>query len=168
MTLAVADRVKQATATTGTGTLTLTTTDAQFQSFAAIGNGNQTYYTLLSGNGTDWETGLGTYTASGTTLSRDTVLSSSNSGSKISLTGTSTVYCDVPAALFNTVIADQTVTDLVFAGSSTTIFGGAAFVTTTSLPVAVGDTYEFSATLDGYIARVLGRIGDALAFELRA
>ena len=91
MALVFADRVKETTATTGTGTLTLAGAAAQYQSFAAVGDGNACDYCILSGNNTDWETGRGTYTASGTTLSRDVVYASSNAGSKISLTGTSAV-----------------------------------------------------------------------------
>ncbi|QLF88133.1 peptidase S74-like protein [Methylophilales phage Venkman EXVC282S] len=95
MALIVKDRVKETTTTTGTGTVTLAGASAGFQSFAAIGNGNTTYYAITSGN--DYEVGLGTYTASGTTLSRTTVLESSNSGSKITLSGTSDVFCTYPA-----------------------------------------------------------------------
>jgi len=95
MALIVKDRVKETTATTGTGTVTLAGASAGFQSFAAIGDGNTTYYAITSGN--DYEVGLGTYTASGTTLSRDTVLESSNSGSKITLADTSDVFCTYPA-----------------------------------------------------------------------
>jgi len=93
MALIVKDRVKETTTTTGTGTVTLAGASAGFQSFAAIGNGNTTYYAITSGD--DYEVGLGTYTAS--TLSRDTVLESSNSGSKITLSGTSEVFCTYPA-----------------------------------------------------------------------
>ncbi len=95
MALIVKDRVKETTTTTGTGTVTLAGASAGFQSFAAIGDGNTTYYAITSGN--DYEVGLGTYTASGTTLSRSTVLESSNSGSKITLSGTSDVFCTYPA-----------------------------------------------------------------------
>lgn len=95
MALIVKDRVKETTTTTGTGTVTLAGASAGFQSFAAIGDGNTTYYAITSGN--DYEVGLGTYTASGTTLSRDTVLESSNAGSKITLSGTSDVFCTYPA-----------------------------------------------------------------------
>ena len=95
MALIVKDRVKETTTTTGTGTVTLAGASAGFQSFAAIGNNNTTYYAITSGN--DYEVGLGTYTASGTTLSRDTVLESSNAGSKITLSGTSDVFCTYPA-----------------------------------------------------------------------
>ena len=95
MALVFKDRVKETTATTGTGTVTLAGASAGFQSFSVIGDANTTYYTLVSGN--NWEVGIGTYTASGTTLSRDTVLESSNAGSQITLAGTSDVFCTYPA-----------------------------------------------------------------------
>jgi|TARA_R100000935_G_scaffold58072_2_gene93766 hypothetical protein len=95
MALVFKDRVKQVTTTTGTGTVTLAGVSDGFQAFTVIGNTNTTYYTIVSGD--NWETGRGTYTLSGTTLSRDTVLESSNSGSKISLSGESEVFCTYPA-----------------------------------------------------------------------
>ena len=102
MALVFKDRVKETTTTTGTGTLTLSGASDGFQAFTAIGNANTTYYTLVSG--ANWEVGIGTYTLSGTTLSRDTVLSSSKSGSKISASGTSDVFCTYAAE--RVVIAD--------------------------------------------------------------
>jgi hypothetical protein len=66
MALVLANRVQETTTTTGTGTITLAGAVAGFQSFAVIGDGNTTYYTITSG--TAWEVGIGTYTASGTTL----------------------------------------------------------------------------------------------------
>jgi hypothetical protein len=95
MALVVADRVWETTSTSGTGTLTLSGALSGYQTFAVIGNGNTTYYTIT--NGTDWEVGIGTYTSSGTTLSRDTVLSSSLGGSKINVTPGSFVFVDYPA-----------------------------------------------------------------------
>ena len=80
MALTFADRVKETTATAGTGTLTLAGAMYGYQSFAAIGNANTTYYAIYDNSTGDWEVGIGTYTASGTTLSRDTILASSNSG----------------------------------------------------------------------------------------
>jgi hypothetical protein len=77
MPLVLADRVKETTTTTGTGTITLAGAATGFQSFSVIGNGNTTYYTISSAGSSEWEVGIGTYTASGTTLSRDTVLASS-------------------------------------------------------------------------------------------
>lgn len=77
MPLVLADRVKETTTTTGTGTITLDGAVTGFQSFSVIGNSNTTYYTISSTGSSEWEIGIGTYTASGTTLSRDTVLASS-------------------------------------------------------------------------------------------
>jgi len=98
MAFVLADRVKETTAVTGTGTATLLGAATGFQSFSAIGNGNTTYYTIAGQTGGEWEVGIGTYTSSGTTLSRDTVLASSNSGSLVNFSaGTKDVFCDYPA-----------------------------------------------------------------------
>lgn len=78
MALVIKDRVKESSTTTGTGAYTLNGAEAGFQSFAAIGDGNTTYYAAT--DGTDWEVGIGTYASSGTSLARTTILSSSNSG----------------------------------------------------------------------------------------
>jgi hypothetical protein len=77
MPLVVRDRVKETSITAGTGTLTLDGAVAGFQSFASIGNGNTTYYTIVDNIANTWEVGVGTYTSLGTTLSRDTVLANS-------------------------------------------------------------------------------------------
>jgi hypothetical protein len=98
MALVLADRVQDVTTTTGTGAVTLAgTPPTGFQSFgAAIGNGNTTYYTITGGS--QWEVGIGTYTAVGTTLSRDTVLSSSTGTSLINFSaGEKTVFVTYPS-----------------------------------------------------------------------
>jgi hypothetical protein len=98
MALVLADRVKETTTTTGTGTVTLAGAATGYQSFAAIGNGNSTYYTIAGQSGNEWEVGIGTYTSSGTTLSRTTVLASSNSGSLVSFSaGNKDVFVTYPA-----------------------------------------------------------------------
>lgn len=98
MAFVLADRVKETTTTTGTGTITLAGAQTGYQSFSAIGNGNTTYYTIALQGGSEWEVGIGTYTSSGTTLSRDTILASSNSGSAVNFSaGTKDVWCDYPA-----------------------------------------------------------------------
>jgi len=103
MALIVKDRVKEETSTTGTGTLTLAGASTGFSSFADIGDGNTTYYAISSSGSSEWEVGIGTYTASGTTLSRDTVLASSNSGSLVTLSaGTKDVFCTYPSQLTQT------------------------------------------------------------------
>jgi hypothetical protein len=89
MALVLKDRVKETSVTAGTGTLTLAGASAGFQSFSAIGNGNTTYYAIVDSAAGTWEVGIGTYTSSGTTLSRDTVLSSSNSGSLVTFSSNS-------------------------------------------------------------------------------
>lgn len=98
MAFVLADRVKDSTSSTGTGTITLDNAPpASFQSFAVIGNGNTTYYTITSD--TAWEVGIGTYTSVGTTLSRDTVLASSAGGTtKVNFpSGVKTVFVTLPA-----------------------------------------------------------------------
>jgi hypothetical protein len=96
MALVLKDRVKETTTSTGTGAVTLAGASTGFQAFSAVGDGNQTYYTIT--DGTDWEAGIGTYTSSGTTLSRDTVLASSNSGAKVDFqAGDKTVFSPLPA-----------------------------------------------------------------------
>jgi len=98
MALVVKDRVRETTTTTGTGTVTLAGAVTGFQSFSAIGNGNTTFYTIAGQGTSEWEVGIGTYTSSGTTLSRDTVLASSNSGSKTNFSaGTKDVFVTYPA-----------------------------------------------------------------------
>ena len=100
MAFVVKDRVKETTTTTGTGTVTLLGAATGFQSFSAIGNSNSTYYTIVAQTGTEWEVGVGTYTSSGTVLSRTTVLSSSNSGSLVNFSaGTKDVFVAYPAEL---------------------------------------------------------------------
>ena len=98
MALILADRVKETTTTTGTGTVTLAGAVTGYQSFTAIGDGNTTYYTIASQSNSEWEVGIGTYTSSGTTLSRTTVLSSSNAGSLVNFSsGTKDVFVTYPA-----------------------------------------------------------------------
>jgi hypothetical protein len=98
MALVLADRVNETSQTTGTGSLTLDGAVNNYQSFAVIGNGNTTYYTIAHQTANEWEVGIGTYTSSGTLLSRDTVLASSNGGSLVNLSvGTKSVFVVYPA-----------------------------------------------------------------------
>lgn len=98
MALVLADRVRETTTTAGTGTVTLAGAVTGFQSFSAVGNGNTTYYTIAGQGTSEWEVGIGTYTSSGTTLSRDSVLASSNSGSKVNFSaGTKDVFVTYPS-----------------------------------------------------------------------
>ena len=98
MALVLADRVKETAAAPGTGTVTLLGAATGFQSFSTIGNANTTYYTIADQSGGNWEVGIGTYTASGSTLTRDTVLSSSNAGALVNFSsGVQDVFVTYPA-----------------------------------------------------------------------
>lgn len=96
MALVLKDRVKETSTTTGTGTYTLAGAVTGFETFSEVGDGNTTYYCCT--DGTDFEVGIGTYTASGTTLARTTILQSSNSDNAVNWTaGTRTLFCTLPA-----------------------------------------------------------------------
>ncbi|WP_176096393.1 hypothetical protein [Burkholderia cepacia] len=106
MAFQLQDRVQETTTTTGTGALTLAGAMTGFRSFSSVcANADTFYYGLqaVTGAGTpsgNWEIGIGTYNASGNTLSRTTVLASSNGGSVVNLAaGTTQVWIDLPAAL---------------------------------------------------------------------
>lgn len=95
------DRVQETTVSTGTGTLTLLGAATNYQAFSVAGNGAVVPYTIIDSTNNVWETGTGTYTLSGTTLSRDTILANS-SGTTVALnlgSGTKTVILALPAEL---------------------------------------------------------------------
>ena len=99
MTLLLADRIQETTTTTGTGTLTLAGAVSGYRAFSVIGDANSCFYAIDDGAG-HWEVGQGTYTLSGTTLSRDKVFASSNSGGLVNFAaGTKNVWVDAPAIL---------------------------------------------------------------------
>ena len=90
------NRAKMGTATTGTGTITLGSAETGYQSFADAGVTNGQVVRYVIEDGSDWEIGSGTYTASGTTLSR-TVSESSNADAALNLTGSAVVYVSAAA-----------------------------------------------------------------------
>ena len=102
MALVLKDRVLESSTSSGTGSFTLSGAQTGYQAFTVIGNGNTTYYTIQGKNsdGTltgEWEVGVGTWSTGGT-LSRDTVLESSNSNAKVDFAiGLKDVFCDLPA-----------------------------------------------------------------------
>jgi hypothetical protein len=101
MALVLNDRVKETSTTTGTGTIDLDGAVTGFEGFVAgIATTNTTYYCIAHTTADEWEVGLGTVTDAGTdTLSRDTVISSSNSDGKVVFTaGTKDVFCTEPAS----------------------------------------------------------------------
>lgn len=140
MALVLPDRVKETATTAGTGTFTLAGAVAKFQSFSAVGNGNTTYYCIQHETENEFEVGLGTYTASGTTLSRDTILTSTNSNNAVNFSaGDKTVFVVVPG--------DKTIRK---DGS------GAANITSSDVTTALGFTPISSA--DGGNAATLDSI----------
>lgn len=99
MALVLKDRVRETCSAPGTGTVTLLGAVSGYSNFSSIGNGNTTYYCIADQIGGNWEVGIGTYTSSGTTLSRDTVISnSSGTTAKINFaSGIQDVFCTYPA-----------------------------------------------------------------------
>ena len=101
MALVINDRVKETSTTTGTGTLDLAGAVQDFEGFVAgIGTGNTTYYSIVNAGTGEFEVGIGTVTDAATdTLSRDTILSSSNGDAAVNFTaGSKDVFCTQPAS----------------------------------------------------------------------
>ena len=98
MSLVLQDRVRETTAVTGTGSATLLGAVTGYQAFSVIGNTNTCYYVIADQSGPNWEVGIGTYSTTGPTLARTTVLASSNAGSLVNFTsGTKDVFVTQPS-----------------------------------------------------------------------
>ena len=120
MALVINDRVKETSTTTGTGTIDLAGAETGYESFVAgIGTTNTTYYAIELNSAGEWEVGIGTVTdATPDTLSRDTIISSSNSDSAVNFSaGTKNVFCTLPAK--RTVSPVMTATGFVVTHAST-------------------------------------------------
>jgi len=120
MAFALNDRVKETSTTTGTGTFDLAGAETGFESFVSgVGDGNQTYYAISNDGTNEFEVGIGTVTdATPDTLSRDTIISSSNSDALVDFSaGTKTVFCTLPAS--RTPSAGMTATTFVVTHNST-------------------------------------------------
>ena len=98
MALVLADRVQQTGTANTTVSFTLSGSVTGFQSFAVVGNTNTTYYSAFDASG-NWEVGVGTYSTTGPTLTRTTVISSSNSGSAVTFSGTVNIFITQPSEL---------------------------------------------------------------------
>lgn len=140
MPLVIADRVQETTTTTGTGTITLAGAVSGFQSFSAVGNGNTTYYTIAHTTAAEWEVGIGTYTSSGTTLARTTILSSSNSNNPVNFSaGTKNVFCTLPAGR----AVEKDASNILTLDAGTTTTAPLVFQSGTNLTPATAGAMEY-------------------------
>ena len=117
MALVVADRVQQTGTANTTVSFTLSGAVPGFQSFAVIGDTNTTYYAATDGPG-NWEVGIGTYSTTGPTLTRTVILSSSNSGSAVTFSGTVSVFVTYPSE--KAVTQEQNTTAPTYPGETST------------------------------------------------
>jgi len=156
--LVLKDRVKETTATGGLGTFTLAGTSTGFQPFSVIGNGNTTYYSAFDSATGDWEVGVGTYNTG--TLTRDTVLASSNGGSKVPFgAGAKDVFVAYPAEQAVTLDDPQTLVDKTFVDADLGTPTAGVLTNATGLPLTTGVTGTLpvgnggtgATTLTGYV-----------------
>ena len=152
MTFKLADRVKETTTTAGISNVVLGGAYDGYQTFAdAIGNGHKTYYVIVDQGNNNWEVGVGTYHSTGNILSRDTVLESSNSDDKISLTGgVSDVFVSYPAEKVVCLNPDSYVSGVAFSGyafpdGSTQTSAAVEISDTSNLPNAIAIWSDSSA-----------------------
>jgi hypothetical protein len=162
MALVLKDRVRETSFTAGTGTITLSGAVAGFQSFAVIGDTNTTYYVIADSITGEWEVGIGTYTSSGTTLSRDTILESSDGGTAVDFAGNpKDVFCTYPAE--RSVYVDGS--NIVPATASRLGFVNLAQGSALSVLGVTGNSAADVASIAaGTDNQVLRRSGTALAF----
>jgi hypothetical protein len=138
MAIVLKDRVKQSAAAPGTGTITLGATASGFQSFAAVGNGNVTYFAIVDAVSGAWEVNYGTYTSSGTTLTRNaTPLSSSAAGALVNFTGAVDVFCTYPS---EKAIYEETTGNVLIDGGPITVIG-TGVTTYTTFGAALAEMY---------------------------
>jgi len=156
MALVINNRVRELTSTTGTGAVTLGGAVGGFQTFAAgIGNSNTTYYAISINSENEWEVGLGTLNSDSSTLTRTTVLESSNSDAAVDFAaGSKEVFCTLPSekalyldssgALANaTVITDANINASGTASSSTFLRGDNSWTSITGSAIT-DETKTFS------------------------
>jgi hypothetical protein len=111
MALVINDRVKETSTTTGTGTFNLAGAETGYESFVSgVGTTNTTYYAIELNAAGEWEVGIGTVTSGAPdTLSRDTIISSSNSDAAVIFSsGTKNVFCTLPAKKTISPVMDAT------------------------------------------------------------
>ena len=167
MALVLNDRVKETTTTTGTGTINLAGAATNFETFVAgIGDGNTVYYAIVHQDQAEFEVGLGTVTdATPDTLSRTTILSSSNSDGLVSFSaGTKDVFCTLPAS--KTVFEDAS-SNVTLPGTVTAV--GTSVFTNLDISgdVDVDGTLEADAmTLDGTVITTTATLSTGISNNL--
>jgi hypothetical protein len=176
MALVIQDRVQETCNAPGTGVVTLLGAVNGFQTFAAgIGNSNTTYYTIADQAGPNWEVGLGTLNATATTLTRTTVLSSSNAGNPVNFaTGFQNIWCDYPAAkaIYSGIDATFESVEIVSGGGTSSIANGVGgdvfFSNTSTTPANSGYAFEVNDVanfrIDGDVWTVNGTVGQTSGF----
>ena len=149
MAIFLHNRVKETSITSGSGSVALAGAATGFQAFSnVLSSGQQTFYTIE--NSPRWEVGIGTYTPS--TLSRDTVLSSSSGGSKINLSGNSSVFIAYPSE--KSVYKDEN--DQVVAGSSGVILATGSPSSTSNTLYNIGGSLYFNGSAIGGLTYTAG------------
>jgi len=151
MALALKDRIKESSTTTGTGAYSLNGAETGFETFSNIGNGNTTYYCCT--DGTNFEIGIGTYSSSGNTLARTTILQSSNSDAAFSwVGGIRVLFCTYPAqkSVFLNADGNLPITNSSSVGGSLAVTGAATVGGTLGVTGAttVGGLVTASAKID--------------------
>ena len=164
MALVINDRVKETTTTTGTGALTLAGAVTGFETFGTgVGNSNTTYYAVTLPGTAEFEVGLGTLNGDSTTITRTTVISSSNSDSAVNFSaGTKTIFCTLPAS--KTVFLDGSGNIVAANGSNLTALNASNLssgtVPNARLDAQLQDVAGLAVTDSGFI------VGDGSNFVL--
>ena len=166
MALVVADRVKETTTSTGTGAISLGGAEPNFRTFSSVlSDADTTYYAIIDDNNLAFEVGLGTYASSGNTITRTTVLASSNSNNAVSFSaGTKDVFLTYPAD--KSVNRDASGNVSVSGGVTATSFTGPVTATQVDL-TGQGDLRLQDASGGQYVAlQAPATVGSSFTFTL--